>query len=40
MSIIPFLKQKISKIRKRFDVQKAPIILHNDLETIAYLKKI
>ena len=40
MSIVTFLSQKIAKIRKRFDVQKVPIMLQKDLETKAYLNKI
>ena len=40
MPIINFLKKKINKIKNRFDVQKVPIILQKDLETIAYLNKI
>ena len=38
--MIGFLKKKISKIKNRFDVQKVPIMLQKDLETIAYLNKI
>ena len=40
MSIIAFLKKKISKIKNRFDVQKVPIMMQKDLETMAYLNKI
>ncbi len=40
MPIISFLKKKITKIKNRFDVQKVPIMLQKDLETMAYLKKI
>ena len=40
MVIIPFLKKKITKIKNRFDVQKVPIMLQKNLETMAYLKKI
>ncbi len=40
MSLIAFLKKKVSKIKNRFDVQKVPIMLQKDLEALAYLKKI
>ena len=40
MSIIAFLKKKIFKIKKRFDVQKVPMMMQKDLETMAYLNKI
>ena len=40
MFIKAFLKKKISKIKNRFDVQKVPMMMQNDLETIAYLNKI
>ena len=40
MTIIAFLKKKISKIKNRFDVQKVPIMMRKDLETMAYLNKI
>ena len=40
MGIITFLKKKITKIKNRFDVQKVPIMLQKNLETMAYLKKI
>ncbi len=40
MSVLSFLKKKISKIKNRFDVQKVPIMLQNELETMAYLNKI
>ena len=40
MSIIDFLKKKLTKIMNRFDVQKVPIILKKDFDTIAYLNKI
>ena len=40
MFIIDFLKKKISKIKNRYDVQKVPIMLQKDLETMAYLNKI
>ena len=40
MTIKAFLKKKISKIKNRFDVQKVPIMMQKDLETMAYLKKI
>ena len=40
MFIIDFFKKKITKIRNRFDVQKVPIMLQKDLETMAYLNKI
>ena len=40
MSITTFLKKKIFKIKNRFDVQKVPIMLQKDLETMAYLDKI
>tara|TARA_B100001029_G_C14633042_1_gene220243 strand:- start:387 stop:503 length:117 start_codon:yes stop_codon:yes gene_type:complete len=38
--MIKFIKNKISKIKNRFDVQKVPIILQKDLEKRAYLNKI
>ena len=40
MSIKAFLKKKFSKIKKRFDVQKVPIVRQKDVETMAYLNKI
>ena len=40
MDIIFFVKKKIFKIKNRFDVQKVPIMLQKDLETMAYLNKI
>ena len=40
MNVIFFLKRKISKIKNRFDVQKVPIMLQKDLETMSYLNKI
>ena len=40
MHIIVLLKKKIAKIKNRFDVQKVPIMLQKDLETMAYLNKI
>ncbi len=40
MTIFTFLKNKILKMRNRFDVQKVPIMLQKELETMAYLKKI
>ncbi len=40
MTITEFLKKKISKIKNRFDVQKVPIMMQKDLETMAYLNKI
>ena len=40
MTITAFLKKKISKIKNRFDVQKDPIMMQKDLETMAYLNKI
>ncbi len=40
MFIIDFLKKKISKIKNRYDVQKVPIMLQKDFETMAYLNKI
>ena len=40
MSITTFLKNKISKIKNRFDVQKVPITMKKDLKTMAYLNKI
>ncbi len=40
MSFIAFLKKKINKIKNRFDVQKVPLMLQKDLETMAYLNKI
>jgi len=40
MSIKVFLKKKFSKIKKRFDVQKVPMKMQKDLETMAYLNKI
>ena len=40
MYIINFLKKKISKIKNRFDVQKVPLMLKKDLDTMSYLKKI
>ena len=40
MKVIDFLKRKVSKIKNRFDVQKVPIMLQKDLETMAYLNKI
>tara|TARA_B100001029_G_C14879445_1_gene349124 strand:+ start:266 stop:388 length:123 start_codon:yes stop_codon:yes gene_type:complete len=40
MAIIAFVKKKISKIKNRFDVPKVPIMLHKDLEAMAYLNKI
>ena len=40
MSIKAFLKKKISKIKNRFDVQKVPIMIKKELETVAYLNKI
>ena len=38
--MIGLLKKKIIKIKNRFDVQKVPIMLQKDLETMAYLNKI
>ena len=40
MSITAFLKKKISKLKNRFDVQKVPIMMKKNLETMAYLNKI
>ncbi len=40
MNITTFLKKKISKIKSRFDVQKVPIMIQKDIETMAYLNKI
>ena len=40
MNIINRLKKKISRIKNRFDVQKVPIMLQKDLETMTYLNKI
>ena len=40
MSITAFLKKKVSKIKKRFDVQKIPTRSQKLLETMAYLNKI
>ncbi len=40
MFIIDSFKRKITKIKNRFDVQKVPIMLQKDLETMAYLNKI
>ena len=40
MTITAFLKKKITKIKNRFDVQKVPIMMQKNLETMAYLKKI
>ena len=40
MSVIDFMKKRIAKIKKRFDVQKVPIMLQKDLETMSYLSKI
>ena len=40
MTITAFLKKKIVKIKNRFDVQKVPIMLQKELETMAYLNKI
>ena len=40
MSITAFLKKKIAKIKNRFDVQKVPLMLQKDLETMTYLNKI
>ena len=40
MSLLVFLKKKITKIKNRFDVQKVPIMLQKDLEAMSYLNKI
>ncbi len=40
MSIIAFMKKKISKLKNRFNVKKVPMMMPKNLETIAYLKKI
>ena len=40
MLIITRLKKKISQLKNSFDVQKVPIMLQKDLETMTYLKKI
>ena len=40
MSFTAFLQKKISKIKNRFDVQKVPIMMQKDLETMTYLNKI
>ncbi len=40
MNISAALKKKISKIKNRFDVQKVPLMMKKDLETMAYLNKI
>lgn len=40
MFIFDFLKKKIAKTKKRFDVQKVPLMLQKDLETMAYLNKL
>lgn len=40
MSITAFLRKKISKIKNRFDVQKVPMMMQKELETMAYLNKI
>ena len=40
MSIIAFLKKRISKIKNRYDAQKVPIMLQKNLEAMSYLKKI
>ena len=40
MFIIGFLKKKIYKIKNRFDVQKVPMMMQKNLETMAYLNKI
>ena len=40
MKIKEAIKKKISKIKNRFDVQKVPIMLQKDIETMSYLNKI
>ena len=40
MAIIAFLKNKILKIKNRIDVQKVPVMMKKNLESMAYLKKI
>ena len=40
MSIISFVKKRITKLKYRFDVQKVPIMMQKDLEAMAYLNKI
>ena len=40
MSVVDFLKKKFMKIKSRFYVQKVPIMLKKDVETMAYLSKI
>ena len=40
MSIIDLFKKKLAKFKNRFDVQKVPLMLQKDLETMAYLNKI
>ena len=40
MSVVTFLKNKFSKIRKRFDVQRNPQMKQKDQEVVSYLKKI
>ena len=40
MFIIGLLKKKFAKIKNRFDVQKVPLMLQKDLETMEYLNKI
>ena len=40
MDIIAFLKNKIFKIKNRFDVQKVSVMMKKNLDSMAYLKKI
>ena len=40
MSITAAFKRTISKIKSRFDVQKVPLMMQKELETMAYLNKI
>ncbi len=40
MSILDYLKKKITKFKNRFDVQKVPVMLRKDIEAMAYLNKI
>ena len=40
MYIIESLRKKITKLKNRFDVQKVPMMLQKDIETMSYLNKI
>ncbi len=40
MDFLAFIKNKFFKIKNRFDVQKVPVMMKKNLESMAYLKKI